>query len=65
MKAILKYWNRMQKISVRDIGNIGSRNIHAHYYKLPDKSKNNKKETMKPNALYIVLDPAKFSCKSF
>ena len=48
-----------------DIGNIGSRSIHANYRKLPNKSESNKKETVKPDALHVISDLAKFSCGGF
>lgn len=49
----------------KDISNIVSKNLHTHYYKLPNESRSNKKETMKSNTLNIVSNPAKFSYWSF
>lgn len=65
LKAILKYWNRTQKVLERDTSNISSRNIYAHYHKLPDKSESNRKKTIELNALHIVSDLAKFSSGRF
>lgn len=44
-----------------DTSDMGSGNIHVHYRKLPDDSENNRKETVKPDTLYVILDLAKFS----
>lgn len=65
LKATLKGWNRTQKVLERDTDDIDSRSIHAYYRKLPDESENNRKKSVKPNALYVVLDLAKLSRGGF
>lgn len=65
LKAILECWNRTQEVSKRDIGKIGSKSIYVDYRKLSNKSKSNRKETVKPNTLNIVLNLAKFFYWSF
>lgn len=65
LKATLKGWNRTQKVLERDTDDIDSGSIHAYYRKLPDESENNRKKSVKPNALHVVLDLAKLSRGGF
>lgn len=65
LKATLKGRNRTQKVLEWDTRDIGSGSIHVHYHKLPDESKSNKKESVKPNALYVISDLAEFSRRGF
>lgn len=55
----------MQKVSKGDMGEISYGNIYIYYYKLPDESKSNKKKTVELDAFHIILDLAKFFCRSF
>lgn len=65
LKTILKYYNKIQKVSKRDTSDIGSKNSHTYYRKLPKESESNRKKTVKPYVFLVILDPAEFSCGSF
>ena len=66
MKITLEGQNRTNKVLLEgNIGDIDSKSIYIYYGKLLDKSKSNKKKTVKLDTLYVVSNLAEFSYRSF